>query len=178
MHSDPREALKNAIKIASTNESREESLEARVVKRILNRAGLSATAMGRSRDLSIRRFLAEYPRFPARLFTAAIRFTAGSRIGWTDLFGSGFNKLPWVRELHEQVAAANVDLEHDSVALVFNAPHTRGGTLLVVHSLAASSVQMLADTDTTCIVRSYGGVVLVTEQLDAFLARIGSDWVH
>lgn len=114
-----------------------------------------------------------YP-FPVQLASAKLRDTAGDKIGWTEIFGRGFMKLPWIREYQDVVAGRNADIAKDHVGLCFNAPHVDGGAVMVVHNFPPGDIaEKLAATR---IQRTHRGVTFTIEQLPAFAAGVGDAW--
>jgi hypothetical protein len=165
--------------------------EERCVLRILDHAGIpvnvakaraDAASMFRTNGLSFLWFAHHYPQFPMALSAAKLKNTSGTRIGWTQLFGSGFGKLPWVKEYMEEAAAQDYDLKSSYFGLCFNAPHADKAGVMVVNNhmpLAGTVVdpELSVLTGETRIIRRHGsGLVLVIESLPAMLRQLGTDW--
>lgn len=169
---------------------RQASFEERCVKLILRSAGVpvywkaareDARATFRTDHLTFAWLLHKYPGFPMKLGAAKLRDTSGTKIGWTDLFGSNFRKLPWMREYEQMALQWGWDAIADRVGLVFNAPHADKAALMVMHNmphqLGLPDPESKQDGETR-IVRSYKRpeVTYVIESFRGFLTTIGRGW--
>jgi hypothetical protein len=165
--------------------------EESVIKRLLRYAAMTINfraaredcrAMFRHDSLSFMWFHATYPRFPMRLGTAKLRDTSGEKIGWTDLFGVGFRKLPWVNEYTQMAAQYGCDPTEQRIGLVFNVPRADGAGLVVFHNqpeqLGLPDPELTVEGNTR-ILRKFKqpAITYVLESFSGFLETVGKDWV-
>ena len=143
----------------------EADFESRCVRSILKLIRVSPAAAGLPAvGLTLAQFFEVCPGFPLDMVTARVRYQDGSRIAWTDLFGSAFLKLPCCTEF----------AKHDDGeprALLFPVVGASLATIMVLHN--AGSDAMPAG-DNTRIVRKVRDTVFVIESLADFLAKCGT----
>lgn len=133
--------------------------------------------------LGFRWLNATFPRFPLLLASSKLRNTAGSKIGWTEIFGKGFAKLPWFSEYRNVVNANGWNIHQDRCALLFNAPHADKSFIMVLHNQPIQGTIVVEDpeereTPGVRVVCPFGHprVVYVYESLSSFMTTVGADW--
>jgi hypothetical protein len=174
-------------------EQRQAGFEERCIKQILRYANVplrigQAKAMAREDgnhdSLNFRWFAQAFPSFPVTMGAEKLRRTSGTQIGWTQLFGNGFMKLPFMQEYMKLVNTLAVDVHSERVALVFNAPHADKATTMVLHNqpIQANNVSVVdperREETETRIIRPYGNprVTYVLESFNSFMQTVGTDW--
>jgi hypothetical protein len=169
---------------------RQGAYEEAVIKRLLAHGGIRVNfkqavedvrATFKSDFLTFLWFNDAYPRFPVRLGAAKLRGTSGTRIGWTELFGSGFRRLPWMREYQAMCEQYDYDPAREHVGLVFNAPHADKAATMVMHNMANQLGGMGEDArhdGETRIMRTFRrpAMTYVIESFTGFLTTVGKDW--
>lgn len=175
-------------------DNRQGGFEERVVKQLLRNAGVplqvgkaknQAQAERGSMDLNFAWLRDVIPQFPIYMATSKLPNTSGTKIGWTQLFGAGFAKLPFVVEYQKVAAGEDWDIHTDSCALVFNAPGADKSTTMVLHNQPIQETMVVEDPERrthaeTRIIRPYGKpqVVYVIESLRSFMETVGTDWAE
>lgn len=172
-------------------ESRSLGFEQRCVETLLRQAGIVINKMLARQDakaafnapvLSFQWFHHAYPAFPVQLRGSKLANTSGTRIGWTELFGRGFAKLPWVKEFMNFATIQGLDPLTVPCGLIFNAPHADPATMVIHNHLfnafGVADAELRDDTHTR-VIRPYGrdGLVFVLESFPSFLAQVGAAWV-
>ncbi len=131
---------------------RNTAYEETCLKRILKHAGVNihhgrsvaeARAMFKADTLTFLWFHHKFPTFPVHLGAARIDYVGGRHFGWTELFGSGFRKLPWVVEYHAMADQCGYDLTNDRVALFFPAPKADKSGTMVPLTIAMGDVELI-----------------------------------
>lgn len=156
------------------------------VREILRLSGISPhQAAGRLPEAAtLSDFMAAYA-FPVTVYAEKLKGTSPTAVGWSALFGSGFGRLPWICAFKEAMADDGTDPAVTPAAMLFNAPHAAGGTVMVVHNVPGTDRDWApddlaaADDSWTRIVRTdlRTRVTYVIEQLRPFLQRLGDDWL-
>ncbi len=166
-------------------ERRQETFEERIVKGLLQRAGI-ATPLWQLRhaaeevygikSLNFRWFRQEYPRFPLILGASKIPNTAG--ITLADALTGSFSKLPFFREYSKFLASEDIDDYERSVAFFFNL----GGRTFALHNYRPMAAPG-DDPDVLgerCgrLVRPFGNPVIyyIIEKASDLLDRLPTDW--
>jgi hypothetical protein len=170
------------------------NFEATIVKKLLRAAKIELNVKAAVREswegfqatnISLAWFNQNWPRFPVQLGTHKLRFTSGSNIGWTDLFGSHFMKLPWMEAYMKLVSQMNWDVHTSRIGLCFNVPHAPGAAIMVLHNqpIQADNANLVVDPERreeteTRIIRPFGNprVTYVLESLTSFMTTVGTDW--
>lgn len=167
---------------------RQEGFEEAIVKRLLRSGGVELRVGQakqqswedfQTRSLTFDWFRQRYPQFPVNMGSSKLPFTSGTHIGWTDLFGSGFMKLPWVAEYIKLCHTMSWNVHTERVALCFNAPKL-GTTVLHNQPIQAHNVvdpERRTEPETR-ILRPIGNprVTYVIETISSFLDTVGTDW--
>jgi hypothetical protein len=184
----------NPEELARLRETQRNAFEERIIKKILGDANVDyhlATARheaslmnGGDRLLTFDWFQEKYPMYPVRLGAAKIPRTHEITCG--HLFGHGFTKLPFYKEFINFLDQADIDMNSERAALVFNWTGIKaGGSAMVIHNYPTSSHIRQEDPDLrlergTRIVRPFGypPVVYVIESLNDFLLSVGKDWIY
>jgi hypothetical protein len=125
--------------------------------------------------LTFRWLMGRYPYFPAKIRGVRPGYVSGDHIGYTDLFGDRFAKLPFVRHYRDFANEGDYDLTRQWVVLAFKADG-RDSTALVMHNRPDETAATEAGTR---ILRAYGNprVVYAIEAFSVFAAAVGSSWI-
>lgn len=163
------------------------SFEERAVKRILTYSDRMPPNLGIARNeckqltgqtfLNFRWFNASY-KFPVRLGSAQLPNLHKLLVG--DLFGH-FTTLPQFKAFERLCEDLNADPAQDRVGLVFNWGGIGVGTVILHnYPVRLSERANLHFERGTRIVRTLGRppITYVMEDLQDFVAFIGSDWAH
>ena len=154
---------------------RDETFEARVIKRICLRSGIPYPAKS-----TVEWLRNSYPAFPLQLICEKVRFAHVG--GVSDLLSLPLlRKLPWYTAFSRATEDKGIDHRSDVFGYVFQIPHA-SPSILVLHN-CASLVPLYVDPEYSesryaklQIPLPRGGGNLTLEPLDGLLSDIGSDW--
>jgi hypothetical protein len=182
-----------ALQRETRETNRQGGFEERIVKQLLRNAGVPLQ-VGKAKaealdsrgcsDLDFSWLRDVIPEFPLYMATSKLRNTSGTKIGWTQLFGAGFAKLPFVVEYQKAAASEEWDIHTDRCVLVFNAPGADKSTAMVLHNQPIQE-NIVEDPERrthaeTRIIRPYGKpqIVYVIESLRSFMETVGTGWAE